>query len=581
VAVLTISNYRGKVTQSTLELSAQLKDVDATTRKILDAIINQQGVFHKQDMDLAEQNRHLAELPCAGGAAFNSRIWEHEPQCLPDTRVDILEHIITWSRNPNPACIFWLSGMAGTGKSTIARTVARKLNERECLGASFFFSRGRGDLGHAGMFFTTLAAQLATTLPALRPYICRAIAEKFNISQQGLAEQWKSLIFQPLSNLNKVLHQSQIFGLVIDALDECEDEEDIRLILRLLAQVKTLESVRLRVFVTSRPETPIRLGFYDIPEGSHQDYILHNISPSIVDHDISILFRHDLQTAWKKCDLPEQQTIELLVKKAGGLFIWAATACRFINDGKRFTGRRLSLVLQGDTTVLPSEKKLDEVYITILKHSASGLFDEYEKEELCRLFKEIVGSIVVLFDPLAAANLAGLLNRTKEEIDQTLDDLHSVLEVPESQECPIRLLHPSFRDFLLDEKRCWDQQFWVDKRKAHDALAQNCLRLMSNSLKTDICGLHLPGTLSSAVESSRIEKYLPPELQYACRYWVQHLQQSETRLDDNSQVHIFLRKHLLHWLETLSLIGKISDSVQMITHLQPMVVSARPHCLYQ
>lgn len=137
--------------------------------------------------------------------------------------------------------------------------------------------------------------------------------------------------FQPLSNLNKVLHQLQIFGLVIDALDECEGEEDIRLILRLLAQAETLESVQLRVFVTSRPETPIRLGFYNIPEGSHQDCILHNISPSIVDHDISIFYRHELQTTWKKCDLPEQQTVELLVKKAGGLFIWAATACRFIN----------------------------------------------------------------------------------------------------------------------------------------------------------------------------------------------------------------------------------------------------------
>jgi hypothetical protein len=282
-----------------------------------------------------------------------------------------------WSGNPDSPCIFWLNGMAGTGKSTIARTIAHKLNEKECLGASFFFSRGRGDLDHAGMFFTTLAAQLANTLPALRPYICSAIAEKFNITQQGLAEQWKYLVFQPLFNLKKVLHQSQIFGLVIDALDECEGEDDIRLILLLLAQANTLKSVQLRVFVTSRPEFPIRLGFYTIPEGAHQDFILHSISSSIIHHDISIFFRHELQTAWKKCDLPEQQTIELLVKKAGGLFIWAATACRFINDGRRFTGRRLSLILRDDTTVMLPEKKLDEIYITILTHFVCGTFDEY------------------------------------------------------------------------------------------------------------------------------------------------------------------------------------------------------------
>jgi hypothetical protein len=463
--------------------------------------------------------------------------------------------------------------MAGTGKSTTARTVARKLNEKGCLGASFFFSRGRGDLGHAGMFFTTLAAQLANTLPTLRPHICRALVEKFNISQQGLAEQWKYLIFQPLSTLTKVLRQSQTFGLVIDALDECEGQEDIRLILRLLAQAKTLESVQLRVFVTSRPETPIRLGFYNIPEGAHQDYILHNISPSIIDRDISAFYRHELQTALEKGDLPEQQTIELLVKKAGGLFIWAATACRFINDGKRFTGRRLSLILGGDTTAMPSEKKLDEIYITILTHSLSGSFDEYEIEELGRLFKEIVGSIVVLFDPLSAANLARLLNKTKEEIVQTLDDLHSVLEVPESQEYAIRLLHPSFRDFLLDKKRCRDQQLWVDDRKTHETLAQNCLRLMFNSLKRDICDLRAPGALASKADNSRVEQCLPADLQYACRYWVQHLQRSRARLCDNSQVHTFLREHFLHWLEALSLIAKTSDSVQMVTNLQSMVVS--------
>src|SRR5437667_4485535 len=92
--------------------------------------------LHKQDADLAERGRHLAKLPCADGAAFNSRIWEHEPQCLPETRVDLLEQIMMWNTNPNSACIFWLNGMVGTGKSTIARTVARKLNEEECLGAS-------------------------------------------------------------------------------------------------------------------------------------------------------------------------------------------------------------------------------------------------------------------------------------------------------------------------------------------------------------------------------------------------------------------------------------------------------------
>jgi len=47
--------------------------------------------------------------------------------------------------------------MAGTGKSTIARTVARKLDDKGRLGASFFFSKGHGDLDYAAKLFTTIA----------------------------------------------------------------------------------------------------------------------------------------------------------------------------------------------------------------------------------------------------------------------------------------------------------------------------------------------------------------------------------------------------------------------------------------
>ena len=132
---------------------------------------------------------------CADGAAFNSRRLEHAPTCLTDTRVDLLKRIMRWSEAPNDACIFWLNGMAGTGKSTIARTVARKWADEKRLGASFFFSRGQGDLAHASKFFTTLAYQLAhaqvSCLPAdVRKALCKAIYDNPDIHQgfEGLGD---------------------------------------------------------------------------------------------------------------------------------------------------------------------------------------------------------------------------------------------------------------------------------------------------------------------------------------------------------------------------------------------------------
>src|SRR5207248_5289715 len=99
---------------------------------------------------------------------------------------------------------------------------------------------------------------------------------------------------------------------------------------------------------------------------------------------------------------------------------------------------------------------------------------------------QIVGSIVIIFEALSADTLAKLLDTSKEEVDLTLHDLHSLLEVPESQEHPILLLHPSFRDLLLDKERCGAQHFWVHDKKAHKALAESSLRLMFNSLRKDI-----------------------------------------------------------------------------------------------
>ena len=144
-------------------------------------------VFH------ADRRAVKAEAHCAEGAAFNSRRLEHGPICLPDTRVGLLDEIIRWSDARSGACIFWLNGMAGTGKSTIARTVAREWGKKERLGASFSSSRGQGDLARASKFFTTLAYQLATAQSGLAASVRKAICYHPDISRQSLRDQWDVL----------------------------------------------------------------------------------------------------------------------------------------------------------------------------------------------------------------------------------------------------------------------------------------------------------------------------------------------------------------------------------------------------
>jgi hypothetical protein len=534
-------------------------------------------------------------LPSAATAPFNSRDKSHDPLCLPKTRTDVLQQIMAWADTSDERCIFWLNGMAGTGKSTIARTIARTYYEQGRLGASFFFSRGGGDVSHSGRFFTSIAVQLADMSAALKRAIWEAVARRRNIANQTLQDQWNQLIVEPLSKLQFSSIQAP-WILVVDALDECEGENDSRAILQLFTEARSLVGIRLRVLVTSRPETPIRLGFSTMPAMVHYDLVLHDVCRNTMIHDLSVFFRDELgkiradfEADFGKLpfDWPGDDIVDSLIHKADGLFIYAATVCRFIRSNAMCLRRDLLKLFVTDRsdadspeiepTELPSRtptSELDEIYMQILNHS-QGKVDKERQKQLSMAFKRIVGTIVILSEALSTAALAKLLAVEKERITIRLRTLRSVLNVPEDTVSPIRLLHPSFRDFLLDKKRCSDEHFWVDKKKAHRTLTKSCLRLMSSKLKRDVCRLRAPGALAAEVSSHRAQRYLPPQLQYACRYWVEHLQRSEVLLYDDGQEHLFLRKHLLHWLEALSLIGKLSEGVHAIILLESMV---RIHC---
>jgi len=522
----------------------------------------------------------LSRLPYAGDAPFNAYYWQHERTCLHNTRVDLLKDIYNWADGQDERCIFWLNGLAGTGKSTVARTVAYKYSGLRRLGASFFFSRGGGDIGHAEKFVTSIARQLVISIPSLNQHMCDALKERPDIASQSLRDQWQQLVLRPLSKLGENDCQSP-YILVLDALDECDNDNNIRAIIHLLAGARSLKTVRLRVFLTSRPEIPIRYGFDQIPDAEHKDFVIHYIPPSIVEHDICIFLESNLGEIQRKHafhkNWPGNEAIPHLVRKAAGLFIWAATACRFIDEGGSLFGPdRLSDILQGDSSETEPEEELNKIYTKVLENSVGARLKQREKDKAYELLRKILGAIVALYSPLSAPSLAKLLRIPEQKVRGVLGGLHAILDIPKVDPYPLRLHHPSFRDFLLDRKRCEDPNFWVNEKQAHQVLADSCIRLMS-TLKQDICGVDAPGMLITDIERSRVERSLPSEIQYACLYWIQHLQESGTQLEDDDQVHRFLQEHLLHWLEALGWIGKVPEGVHAITSLESSVsVSISP-----
>jgi len=474
--------------------------------------------------------------------------------------------------------------MAGTGKSTISRTIAQSFADEDpleatLLGATFFFKRGEGDRGNASRFFTTITSQLVIKVPALRPHVSKAIDTDPDISKKAMKEQFDKLIYQPLSKIKHIPLPTLV--IVVDALDECEREEHIKTIIHLLSQTRHLSSIQMRIFVTSRPELPIRLGFKKMSADVHQDLILQDIPREIINHDISVFLKDEFAKIRDEftetrddnalpIDWPGDRNIQLLVKMVTPLFIFAATICRFVGDPRWDPEEQLTAVLKYQTTGQAS--KLDGTYLPVLDKLLVGLSDSQE-ERLRQEFQLIVGSIVILAEPLSTISLASLLGISKTVVDRRLDPLHSVLSIPSTPNSPVRLLHLSFRDFLLDDeikKKC---PLWVNGREAHEMIATKCLELMSmpGGLREDMCNLNTPGKLRSEIDRQTIDNRLPSDLRYACLYWVHHLEQSKSRICDEDQVHLFLQEHFLYWLEALSLMGKISESIALIGTLQSFV----------
>jgi len=493
--------------------------------------------------------RELAQATEAPYNAFDTHDKQQKQFCHSSTRTALLKEIYAWADAQDEQCVYWLTGLAGTGKSTIARTVARRHNDLKNLGASFFFSKGGRDVSHAGKFVTSIAVQIASNVQATREHIREVARRPCDISKLFLRDQWQDLILRPLSAL-KCLDGITSIVLVIDALDECDNETNLKTVIELLTEAQALRKSGMRVFMTSRPEAAIRHRIGQMSGNSCRSFRLHLIPADIVDADIELFLEDHLTIIGQKQYLPASwsghKTIAQMAKKASGLFIWASTAVLYIQEGKQSADRRLRLILEqdGDGSVDP-EKHLDKLYLTVLRNSLSLHWDAKEKEHNCKRLRLVLGTLAVLREPLSVRALNELLAVGERGIESILQDLHAIIDIAEDENGMLRLHHPSFRDFLLDDGRCADANFFVRTVDAQCALTWKCMDLMKRYFEQDEWKY---GTAKSKLDEKVYEKRsCPAEMGYACRNWVRHLQRSGMRFPREKQARFFIEKHAVNW----------------------------------
>ncbi|CAG7955472.1 unnamed protein product [Penicillium salamii] len=534
---------------------------------------NQTGVNHGT-INMYSNAGPLDQLPVADGAEFDSFMDRDEVECLSGTRTEPLEDIADWIATPDGKPIFWLNGMAGTGKSTISRTVARRLKNENTLGASFFFRLGEGDRGNTKKLFPTLARQLARSVSGLAPQIQKAIQTNPDIATRRIEDQFDKLILRPLLSLDATSAPIPTMVILIDALDECDSTKDMQNVIRLLPHLQGSSALRLRVLLTSRPEMPIRLGFKKSRD--HRDLILHEIPPDIIAHDLALFFNHRILEIREErdprlpFDWPGEVNIQRLVDLSIPLFIFAATICRIFEEPDWDPLDSLPQILAHQK----DKSKLDSTYLPVLNRIIQRQTPGSQRDDLIREFHEVVGSIVMLETPLSIASLSSLLGIPERQIQLRLNSLHSVLRVPNDESLPVQIFHLSFRDFLLDPATQTKTPLWIEKSAAHHRLATRCLWVLSQQLQRNICKLPDEGFRRKDIESEYVNDYISPEMQYACRYWAFHLTQCMDSKNSIDTALSFFEKSFLHWVEVMCLLGHVSEVLGIINLLQTTCASS-------
>ena len=291
--------------------------------------------------------------------------------CLRGTREDVLSQIEEWLIDNGDQRIFWLNGLAGTGKSTIARTFAETSFADGTLGASFFCSRDFEDRNNLRAIFPTLAFQLAHRYPRFREELLEVLKVNPDVGRESLSSQFEKVIVRPFA-------ATRISTLIIiDALDECKDEGHTSALLSVLSRY-VHEIPEVKFFITGRPEPPVREGFrLKSLRSITQVLELHNVKRSSIDEDIKLCLRKyftDIRQARSDCGFPEEwpssHDIDILCNKADGIFIYASGVIKFVASNHHSPPERLDLILrpQGAT----HEGGVDSLYTQILQLGSQG-----------------------------------------------------------------------------------------------------------------------------------------------------------------------------------------------------------------
>ncbi|KDN33415.1 hypothetical protein RSAG8_13495, partial [Rhizoctonia solani AG-8 WAC10335] len=511
---------------------------------------------------MATDNR-LKTLAPSLSACYNSKKATELKRgpCTTGTRTNVLAQMNQWATGRDTGNIYWMSGMAGTGKTTISYSLCEQLDAEtnRMLCASFFCSRSLPECRDVGLIIPSIAYQLAGCSRPFRYALSKAMERDPDGHTRSPQYQFDSLIVQPLSDEKVKEAFPTNMVVVIDALDECEDMKSTQQILEVL--LTKSKGLPIKFVVSSRPEAAIRHQMEKNGTWVDSRMVLHELDSGEVRADIKTYLTAELAPI-----NPSEMEIKELVKRAGVLFIYAATVIRYVgyDDFGRNPRSRLDAVLgmskQKQNTA--QDQEIDQLYGAILETAISDTkLEETERDDM----KLVLNTVVCAKAPLTVDALNALLNLGDvERVKAALRPLWSVLHVM-GQEMTVTTLHASFPDYLTNPTRSGDSKWHCDAAAHNNILTERCFECIRDTTpQFNICSLESSYLNDDEVEDldSRVQKSISVELRYACLYWSAHLHDSNDGAAPALMTLLeqFLANNLLLWMEVRNLTKHIATS---------------------
>jgi len=492
--------------------------------------------------------------------------------CMEGTRKSLLGQIITWVTNEleqtDGRKTYWIYGIPGIGKTSLAHSICSRLYDREQLAGAFFCQRDDQELRKPGNILLTLIHTFAILFPPFR----RIVAEYLRNNPDAMVKSMRStLLLELIRKLSRRPKKTLVF--VIDALDECGSTQSRRPILRALTTTAE-HTPWLKVIITSRPEVDIRQFFDGPTQLSHLRYDLATDKETTSDLRIFAEYRFNrvassrcLQSPW-----PEPSLLDGVISRAAGLFAFIETLAFALEHGYGPT-KLLEATSQDSSS--PGMTSLYRLYSRIVRARRVQRNAE---------FRRMIGVLITaLHRPLCEETIAELAGVRPDVVKMWVDDLGSMLYRDEGASGRIRFRHLSISDFFVSDDCQADYQ--VNLREANMQLGIACLDKMVEQLRFNICGLEDSRLANADVKDlgSRIKENISDALQYSSLYWSNHLcftpNISEGRVWDKLR-KFFEGPYALFWVEVLSITGMLKIGVPNLRELTSKLVnvSTAPAC---